>query len=110
MSKTEHHPQPLTVKNNWNKIVAGSVTESRDNLPRAVYWQLIARPTFCQGLTGDYAPQSSLAKFIRSLIRRDKLAYRVLSAEKSEISWTEPALSPELTEALRPFPLTYGHF
>ena len=49
MSKAEHHPQPLTAKNSWNKIAAGSVTESRYNLPRAVYWQLIARPTFCRG-------------------------------------------------------------
>ena len=48
MSTAEHDPQPLTSKNSWNKIAAGSVTESRYNLPRAVYWQLIARPTFCR--------------------------------------------------------------
>jgi hypothetical protein len=83
MSKAEHIPHPWTAKNSWNKIAAGSVTESRYNLPRAVYWQSIARPTFCRGGRADYAPQSRLAKFIRSLIRRDKLAYHILSAEEA---------------------------
>ena len=56
MSKTEYHLSPRPQKNSWNKAAAGSVTDNRYTLPRAVYWQLIARPTFCRGLTGRLRP------------------------------------------------------
>jgi hypothetical protein len=91
-----------------DRSVACSFADRRTVCRSWHFYRRISKPRQTQ-----FEPQrpSAYLKSARSVWRKLSLIMFHL-LEKSEISWTELALSQELipgAEALRPFPLTYGH-